>query len=85
MSDNTAQRVRVVGLISIVVAITEIRVLLLSDLGFDSFTRLQQLSLLLAAAVLWAVHMQLDFGGRYWSRRRAAARKTIQSFTDRKS
>ena len=75
MSKGVAQRARLIGLTSAVVATVAIGVLLLSLFDFgQSFTRLQQLSLLLAAAVLWAVHMPLDFGGRYWSRRRAARR-----------
>jgi hypothetical protein len=84
MSENVARRARLIGLVSAVVAIVVIGVLLLSGLGFDSFTRLQQLSLLLAVAVLWAVHMPLHFGGRYWSRRLAATRKTTWSFKNRK-
>ena len=85
MSENGARRTRLIGLISVVVAIAEIGVTLLSDLGFDSFTHVQQFSLLLAAAVLWTVHMPLDFGGRYWSKRLAAARKISRSFKSRKS
>ncbi len=84
MSDNTAQRARLIGLISIVVAIAGIGVLLLSDLVVDSFTCLQQFSLLFAAAVLWIVHMPLNLGGRHWSRRRAAAQKITRSFKSRK-
>jgi hypothetical protein len=84
MSDKTAQHARLIGIISIVAAIVGIGVLLLSDLGFDSFIRLQQLSLLLAAAALWLVHMPLNPGGRHWSRRRAAARKITRSFKSRK-
>lgn len=62
MSDNTARRARLIGLTSAVVATVAIGVLLLSRFDFgQSFTRLQQLSLLLAAAVLWAVHMPPDW------------------------
>ncbi len=82
MSDNTARRARLIELTSAVVAIAGLGVLLLSDLSLDSLTRLQQLSLLLAATVLWAVHMPVDFGGRYWSRGRASAQ--TQSFKNRK-
>ncbi len=85
MSNNTALHARLIGLISIVVAIAGIGVLLLSDFGFDSFTRLQELSLLLAAAALWLVHMPLNPGGQHWSRRLAAARKITRSFKNRKS
>jgi hypothetical protein len=82
MSDNIAQRPQLTGLISIVIAIVIIGATFLAELGFDrSFTRLQQLSLLLAAAVLWVVHMP-PLGGRYW-RRRPAVRKITQSFKNR--
>lgn len=85
MSENVARRVRLIGLVSGVAAIAGIGVLLLSDLGFgQSFFHLQQLSLLLAAAGLWVVHMPLDFGSRCW-RRRATAGKITQALKGRKS
>jgi hypothetical protein len=85
MSENVARRARLIGLVSGVASISGIGVLLLSDLGFNSLTHLQQLSLLLAAAVLWVVHMPLNFSDRYCSRKRGAARKEIQPLKGRKS
>jgi hypothetical protein len=85
MSENVARRARLIGLVSARVAVVAIGVTLIA--GFDlgkSLTPLQQLPLLLAAAVLWVVHMPLRFGGRYWSRSLAAARKITQSFKIRK-
>jgi hypothetical protein len=85
MSDNVARRARLIGLVSALVAVVAIGITLIAGFGFrKSLTPLQQLSLLLAAAALWAVHMPLPFGGRYWSRRLAGARQIIQSFKMRK-
>jgi hypothetical protein len=85
MSENVARRARLIGLVWALVAVVAIGITLIAGFGFGkSLTPLQQLSLLLAAAVLWVVHMPLRFGGRYWGRRLAAARKIIQSFKIRR-
>jgi uncharacterized membrane protein len=85
MSDNTAQRARLIGLISGLVVMVAIGVALVVCLGFgQSLTPLQQLSLLLAVAALWLVHRPLRFRGRYRSRRLAAARKITESFKSKK-
>jgi hypothetical protein len=81
MSDNVARRGRLIGLVSALVAVLAIGITLIAGFGFGkSLTPLQQLSLLLAAAVLWVVHMPLCFGGRYWSRRVTTVRKIAESF-----
>jgi hypothetical protein len=86
MPDSVTRRPRLIALILGIVATAAISAMLFGGLGFRrSLTVLQQLSLLLAVAVLWAVHIPLHFGSRYWSRRPAATRKITQSFKSRKS
>jgi hypothetical protein len=85
MSKNIARRARLIGLVSALVAVVAIGITLIAGFSFGkSLTPLQQLSLLLAAAVLWAVHMPVHLGGRYRSRNQSAARKITQFFKARR-